>query len=213
MRRLMIGVGAALALALGANYGFSGEGDAPGGNPGAPAGDPGAWMAEHMKVHAPGAQHKVLAKFAGEWTCKVSMWMMPGGEPDVSSATSSHKMTCGGRFLKCDFKGSMGPMPFAGEALMGHDNHTKRWQMTWHDSMSSNISTYAGPSKETGGKIIAQGVQAGPMGEMDQRWTYDFKDDNTVVGTMDMSPKGAGQWFKSMEIVYTRKAATTPAAK
>ena len=42
-----------------------------------------------MDYMTPGKQHQEMAASAGKWDVKSSFWMMPGGEPMVSSAKST----------------------------------------------------------------------------------------------------------------------------
>ena len=69
-----------------------------------------AVMAAYEKAMTPAAPHARLAEMAGEWQLDIKFWMQPGGEPMVSTATSTRKMIMGGRYLADHVEGTtMGP--------------------------------------------------------------------------------------------------------
>ncbi len=162
-------------------------------------------MKEHFKVHTPGPFQKLIAGFAGTWDTETSMWWGPG-EPSKSTGKSVNTMTCGGRFLKQAYSGSMMNMPLKGEALLGHDNYGKRFQMTWHDQMTTSISVYEGPSTADAKAIVVRGVMNSPQGKMTDQWTYTFEGADKVVAVRHMGAEGAtgDKLKKNMQIVYTR---------
>ena len=64
---------------------------------------------------APGPEHAVLKRMEGTWTARVKM-----GD-QVSDATASYKMECGGLWLISDFQGQMGGEKFQGRGMDGYD--------------------------------------------------------------------------------------------
>jgi len=53
-----------------------------------------------QELITPGAEHKALDFFVGDWTTKTKMWMAgPGGPPMESEGTVAFKWIMGGRYL------------------------------------------------------------------------------------------------------------------
>lgn len=161
-----------------------------------------AWM-EYM---TPGDFHKELAKWDGEWTGEITMWMAPGTPPQKSTSTCVNKMILGGRYQQATHTGSFGGMPFEGISTTAYDNARKMVVSTWIDNMGTGIMTMEG-KWNAGTKVIdMKGKQTDPStgNEMQVRETFTIIDNNTQKMEMFMTPAG-GQEYKNMEIVFTRK--------
>src|SRR5690242_10609037 len=83
---------------------------------GTPAGQPdiklpAGWTMDDMKAcmaaGTPGKMQELLAKDAGEWTGKSTMWMGSEGEPMTSECTSTVTPIMDGRYIKVEMKGDM----------------------------------------------------------------------------------------------------------
>ncbi len=164
-----------------------------------------AMMEAMTKAATPGEQHKMLAHMAGTWDAKVTMWMMPGTDPIVSTAVAENKVIMGGRYVEQRFKGNMMGMPFEGIGYTGYDNIKKQYFGTWMDSMSTGFMV----STSTGGdakSMTYKGTMPDPMTGQDapfeQKVTFiDADHSNFEMWT----PGPDGKMFKMMEIAYSRK--------
>lgn len=70
----------------------------------------------------PGDAHQALAPFVGNWKTKVTMWMNPNAQPNVSTGQSAAAWILGGRFIKENFEGNAMGQPMNGMGLLGYDN-------------------------------------------------------------------------------------------
>src|SRR5687768_3314565 len=55
-----------------------------------------------IEAGTPGEMHKRLAKAAGTWQGKSTMWMVPGADPINSECTATVTPIMDGRFTKCE---------------------------------------------------------------------------------------------------------------
>ena len=172
---------------------------------------PPGWTAEDMQACAaaatPGKMHETLMKGVGEWQGKSTMWMGPGAEPQTSDVTATCTPFMDGRFLKVEYKGSMGGMPYSGFGLYGFENVSEKFQCMWLD----NCSTQMAPGT---GELSADGKQ--------MTWSYtgmcpitkkpvSMREIDTMTSptakTMELystDPK-SGKEFKMMVVEFTKK--------
>jgi Protein of unknown function (DUF1579) len=169
-----------------------------------PTMDP-AMMEAMMKAGTPGEAQKRLDGMVGTWDTKITMWMVPGADPMVSTGTATNQWTMGGRYLEERFKGDFGGMPFEGLGYTGYDNVKKQYWGSWMDNMSTGMMTSTGTSSD-GKSWDFTATMADPMTGKDST----VKEKVTVTDadhhTMEMWGAGPdGKMYKSMEINYTRK--------
>ncbi len=162
-----------------------------------------------MMAGMPGEQHAHLAKDAGVWYGKNTMWMAPGAEAVQSECKATMTTMMDGRFLKCEVEGEMPGMgPFNGFGLYGYDNVSQKFVGTWIDNCGTGIMTGTG-ELSADGKVMT--------------WTYTYncpitkkpmtmREVDTTTGpstkTMEMFGKDpkSGQEYKMMVIEYVRKS-------
>lgn len=160
-----------------------------------------AWM-EYM---TPGKMHEMLASANGEWNSKLTFWMTPDAEPEVSTSSCTNEMILGGRYQKSTHYGEMWGMPFEGMSLLGYDNASETFYSIWIDNMGTGMMMSKGKFNEETGKTVMEGTYVDPMTGKEEpfKQTFQFVDDNKHVFEMFMYYEG--KEFKSMEIEYTRK--------
>jgi hypothetical protein len=93
---------------------------------------------------APGANHKDMEKFVGNWTYTNKVWMDPAAPPSESKGKANMSMILGGRYLQQNYSGEFMGKPFEGFGLMGFDNVKKEYVSTWTDNTSTAIMTMNG---------------------------------------------------------------------
>lgn len=159
-------------------------------------------MMEHM---TPAVPHQMLAKLAGTWKAKMSIWMAPGAEPVESVGKSVQEMIMNGRFLRSNFEINMMGMAFTGLGFQGYDNSKKKYVSTWIDNMSTSLAYGEGTFDKENNLLVTTGRMESPEmgGEVDYRTTTQIIDDNKHVFTMYV---GSGdQEKKAFVIDYTRE--------
>src|SRR3954452_15482348 len=105
---------------------------------------PPGWTMDDMKAcieaGTPGKMHELLAKDAGEWTGKTTMWMGPEGPAMTSDCTFSATSIMDGRFVMVEMKGDMPGMgPYHGGGVYGYDNVLKKFVSSWIDNQGTGI--------------------------------------------------------------------------
>ena len=164
-----------------------------------------ACMETYKKLATPGEPHKLLASMAGSWNAKVKGWMDPDQPPTESTGICERKMILDGRFLQEEFSGDMGGTPFHGISISGYDNHTKKYQMMWIDSMGTGMACFEGKASRDGKTMTQECHYDDPVkGPMTWRSIMRIVDNNTQEVEMFGIYKG-GKEEKMMEITYTRK--------
>ena len=182
-----------------------------------PAGDasaqpqlPPGWTEADMKACmdacTPGPMHAYLAKGAGVWTGKTTMWMAPKTEPMKSECTSTVTTMMDGKYVKCEMAGEMPGMgPFNGFGISGFDNVSQKFQSTWIDNMGTGIMYSTGQCDSTG-KVF---TFSGEADDFDTGKKVKERSVTTVAGAdswkMEMFRPGPdGKEYKTMEINYHR---------
>jgi hypothetical protein len=173
----------------------------------APAVDP--QMAEMMKkmeiAAAPGAAHKALEPFVGNWKAEVKTWMTPGQPPTVTKGSAKSTWVMNGRYVQEEFSGEIMGKPFRGMSLTGYDNVRQKYSSVWVDDMSTSIVTSEGDADAAGKVFTFNGDYACAMtGDKHRKSTLIYRiisKDKHVFEMHDPAQANA----KMMEITYTRK--------
>jgi hypothetical protein len=164
-----------------------------------------AVMETYAKLATPGEPHKGLATLVGSWETKTKAWMKPDQAPMESKGSCEQKMILGGRFLQSECTGDMMGSKYTGIGVTGHDNHTKKYQATWMDSMGTAIYFLEGPGGADTKIITMEGMMDDPMeGPMKVRSVTRILNNNTHLFEMYGTGK-SGKETKMMEMTYTRK--------
>ena len=154
----------------------------------------------------PAEFHKEMAKWDGEWTEVVQMWMAPGAPPQTMQASCVNKMVMGGRYQEGKHTGNFMGMPFEGISMTGYDNARKVLVSSWVDNMSTGMMYMEGSWNEATKSAEFKGKSTDPMTgkSLNIRQVMKIVDDNTQI--IEQYNTGAdGKEFKSMEIKLTRK--------
>lgn len=161
-----------------------------------------AWM-DYM---TPGEVHKMMAKWDGEWTETMTMWMAPGAPAEKNTATCVNKMILGGRYQSSSHTGNFNGMAFEGLSTVAYDNIKKKFISTWLDNFGTGILIMEGTWDAATKTMHSKGKQIDPTtGKEDMvRETFQVIDDNTQKIEMFKTPAG-GKEFKTMEVLFTRK--------
>ena len=163
-------------------------------------------MEIYRKVGTPGEPHKLLAKLEGSWTTRTRGWLE--GKPAMeSTGTCEQKLVLDGHYLQQIYTGDMMGTPFSGINLLGYNNHTKKYESVWLDSMSTAIYFFVGKGSADGRTITQECSYDDPVkGPCVWRSVTKIKDDDTQEFEMYITPKG-GKEEKMMEMTATRKGA------
>lgn len=173
---------------------------------------PPGWTESDMQVcmaaGMPGKQQEVLAKDAGVWSGKSTMWMGPDTEAMTAPSTSTVTPIMDGRFVRVEVASEMPGMgPYSGLGINGFDNVAGKFVGTWIDNHGTGIMTAAGELSADGKTMT---------------WTYNYTcpltkkpavmrqvETTTGPGAKVMEMFGAdpksGKEFKMMRVELTKK--------
>jgi hypothetical protein len=180
---------------------------------------PPGWTEADMQACAmaatPGKEHKDMAKEAGVWTGKNTIWMPGSDEPMKSESTTKVTPIMDGRYLKVEVEGEMPGMgPFHGFGINGFDNVTRKYVSTWLDSMSTGIMYGTGEMSD-GGKTLTWKYEYNcPIAKKQVTMRQVEKTTGPDTKTIEMfgpDPK-TGKEFKMMSVELTRKPGQANAA-
>jgi len=158
------------------------------------------------KVGTPGEPHKLLGKLEGSWGTKTIGWQ-DGKKVMESLGTCEQKLVLDGHYLEQTYTGDMMGAPFIGKNILGYNNHTKKYESIWLDSMSTAIYFFVGKGSRDGKTITQDCSYDDPVkGPAVWRSVTRIKDDNTLEFEMFITPKG-GKREKMMEMTVARKEA------
>lgn len=166
-----------------------------------------AIMAAYEKAMTPGEHHAKLALLEGNWAMTVTVWMQPGAEPTVSSATSTSKMVMGGRYMLDTVEGTAMGMPFSGMGWTGYDNVDQQYESTWIDNLGTGIYTYHGQWDDEVNGIVMHGSYADPVTgqKVESKTVTRLEGPDKMVYTSYERRKGDEEARKTMEIVSIRQ--------
>lgn len=173
---------------------------------------PAGWTMDDMKAcilaATPGKMQELLAKDAGEWEGKSTMWMGPDSEPITSDCTSTVTPIMDGRYIKVEMKGDMpGLGPYHGGGVYGFDNVAKKFVACWIDNHSTGIMNGEGELSSDGKSITWTNKFYCPITK--KQHTMTEVDTNTGPNTKVLEMSGddpkTGKHYKMMRIELTRK--------
>ena len=164
-------------------------------------------MEIYRKAGTPGDPHKLLAKLEGSWTTRTRGWMEPDKPPFESSGVCEQRMILGGRYLRQEYTGEMTGTPFTGINILGYNNHTKKYESVWVDTMSTGVFYFEGTASRDGRTITQECRFDDPVrGPSVWRTVTRIKDDNIIDFEMFLTPRGKKE-EKMMEMTISRKEA------
>jgi len=159
-------------------------------------------MKKALAAGTPGAAHKALDAFTGNWKAEVKCFMDADGPANVTQGTAKVSWILGGRYLEEEFHGEMMGKPFNGRWLLGFNNTKQKYQSVWVDDFGTAMITSEGKG-ESGNKVITlEGkTDCAGTGQKDIAMKQVFRILSADKHVVEMSHDGR----KSMEITYTRQ--------
>jgi hypothetical protein len=173
---------------------------------------PPGWTAADMQAciiaGTPGKMQEQLAKGAGVWQGKTTMWMAPGAEAIKSECTSTATPIMDGRFLRVEFAGEMPGMgAYSGQGTYGFDNVAQRFVSTWIDNHSTGIMTGVGELSSDGKTLTWKYTYSCPLTKKPavMREVETITGANTKTLESFANDPKTGKEFQAMRIELTKK--------
>jgi len=155
----------------------------------------------------PTAEHELLKKDLGTWDATVRFWPQPDAEPLESKGVEQNELLPGGLWRVSHFEGDFGGAKFVGVGTFGYDPVEKKYVGTWIDNMSPHLmivkSDYDAATNILTGTGQSRDPATGKPGT--SKHVSRYPDDKTRTFEIQM-PGDDGQYWKVMEIQYTRRA-------
>jgi len=149
-----------------------------------------AMMEKMAKAAAPGPQHEMLKKMAGEWNAKVTSQMDPSQPAEVEQSSSTLTMLMDGRYCQETTSGNMMGQPFSGMGVTGYDNVLGKFVSTWIDNMGTGIMTSQGTLDKSGKVITWVGSMSDPVtGKWSGDWGPNANDRNQITADFKFDGK------------------------
>lgn len=180
--------------------------------PAAPAGGGGDLDAEAMlqiweRMNAPGKNHEMLARFAGEWDAQCTFWLTPNAEPMTGKGTLKGEAIYEGRFIRSIFEGTgfHKDKPLGGTSYLGYNTITKKFETFWIGSSTTGMMLATGDASADGKTITLTSTFDDPLtgGKASAKYVYQWAADDKFVFTMFRTV--GEKDVKEGEIAYTRK--------
>lgn len=170
-------------------------------------------MEAAMALAAPGPEHELFAKLAGDWTMTSTMWMTPDATPVVATAAATNELVLGGRFLQTHTTGEMKIDEYAIEieslGMLGFDRRNKAFTTVGFDTMGTYYVTATGQRDAATGVITMEGSDQDQQSGITQTYKFVMRvidDDHYVVDLYFTNPEfthGQAE-FHLVEMSYAR---------
>lgn len=135
---------AVVALAVGSTFGLAWSDDAKS------LPSPDSVLRALAEAGKPGAEHKKLQPFVGDWNVTLKLWTDPSQPPAELKGTAERKWILGGRFVQETFNGEFDGKPFEGMGVLGYDSAQKKFTIARFCGLASAASSTLANSDESG---------------------------------------------------------------
>lgn len=153
----------------------------------------------------PGAMHKMMAGWDGNWEMELTQWTHPGAEASKSTASCVTKSILGGRYSETKHTGDFMGATFEGISVLAFDNAKKEFVNTWIDNMGTGIMIMRGTFDAGSQTIDMKGVATDPMTGKDMAVRQTIRIINDKTQQMEMYSMVEGKEFKNMSIMMKKK--------
>jgi hypothetical protein len=119
--------------------------------------DIGAELEKAKRWTAPGANHKELERFLGQWDTETRL-MLPTGPTAPEKGTATYSWLMEGRWVKGESSGSMMGFPIRTFGILGYDNFKMSYVTANVNSFDTTLTTSEGDMDPSGKAILAYGT-------------------------------------------------------
>ena len=162
-------------------------------------------MAAWQRAGTPGAEHRKLDSFVGDWDVALEFWMAPGEAPSTMKGVMHTEWMLDGHYLDQRYEGEMEGMPFHGRGTWGYDVAGQHYVGTWLDNMSTALSISRGRELPDGKGFLLQTLATDPVTGKPSEGLEDLRVESPDRHTMTMYEYKGSERVKTMHMVYTRR--------
>ena len=152
----------------------------------------------------PQPEHKLLDRFAGEWSFEKLSVPDDGAEPETLGKGLVSAELVGGFFVVCRWAGEVYGADYKAYQSLGYDVKQKKYTGSWVDSAMSYRWQLNGAVEVKSKEFIVTASGPGPTGgttSFRERYQFQSADSITVVGEM----RQGEQWVKFVTTHLSRK--------
>lgn len=160
--------------------------------------------AQEEKLYSPQPEHKLLERFAGEWTFERMSATDDGSKPENLGAGDVHAELLGGFFVVCRWTGNLYGGDYKAVQTLGYDVDKSVYAGTWVDSIMSYQWQLNGSYESDNKEFVVQATGPSPSGgtkKYRERYQFDSTDSISIVAQMLDGEK----WVTFMTTRLTRK--------
>lgn len=148
-------------------------------------------------------EHARLARLAGLWNVKQSLWAKAGEQPRVDTGTAEFTVVLGGRALRQDLRISSST-PFQGLGFTGYDTITQTWFTSWMDLNFTDLLVMRGTRDGRADTWRFSGAMSGPDGTpVPTRQELRILDDDHAIARFFETRQGSEALV--VELDYSRR--------
>lgn len=162
---------------------------------------------QEEKLYSPQPEHKLLERFAGEWTFERMSAPDDGSEPQNLGSGKVHAELLGGFFVVCRWTGSVYGADYKAVQTLGFDVDKSVYAGTWVDSFMSYQWQLHGSLESNTKEFIVLASGPGPNGgtkKYRERYQFESADSIAIVAEMFEGDK----WVTFMTTNLARKKDT-----
>ena len=200
MNRISKGMGVTAALVLGlcvAGLGWAQDVKKPQ--------SPEALMKALAEAGKPGAEHRKLEPFVGDWTFTMKLWANPNQPPAEVQGTVQRKWIMGGRFVQETVQVTHNGKTCEGLGLLGYDNAQKRFTATRACGVCGTVCSCTGTCSDSGKKFEFAKEECCPLSGEKVKGRDELVIESKDRIVLNVFKTLEGKEVKVMEIVSTRK--------
>jgi hypothetical protein len=149
-------------------------------------------------------EHKLLNRFAGEWSFEKQGPPEDGAEPESYGTGTISAELVGGFFVVCRWSGNVYGGDYKAIQSLGYDIKQKKYTGCWIDSTMSYRWELSGAVDERTEQLTITASGPGPTGGTStfrERYEFTSADSITITGEMQQGEK----WIAFMTTRLTRK--------
>jgi hypothetical protein len=151
---------------------------------------------------SPSPEHAMLQKMVGTWDAEVTNTM--GATVEKSKGTMVSR-ALGPMWVVSDFKGEHMGTPFEGHEVCGWDPAKQKYTSSWIDTMKATATTGEG-TYDSSARKLTMNMECFTNGKTHSSTNViQWKDDNSMTMTMQMTGPEAASMPGGMTIEYKRR--------
>lgn len=155
----------------------------------------------------PSAEHEGFKHEVGVWDAESKTWMAPDAEPILSKGVETNRMH-GPMWLVSEFESEIMGAPYNGHGQFGYDPKKQKYVGTWIDNYSPHLTVMEGTMDEATKTLTMMSEGYNMMTgekETSKMVSKMIDDDHKKFEIFGPVPGKPGEWWKKMEINYTRR--------